>query len=63
MLLVDKIKGEQYSDAQFKALIKEEKDQVVQYQEEAKKNKRNKRKLKAQKRRLARTAFEQKRVF
>jgi hypothetical protein len=51
--LIDRVKGGQYTDAQFRSFSKEEKDRVARYREETRKNKKSKRKHSARKRKLA----------
>jgi hypothetical protein len=56
--LIDKVKGGQYTDAQFRSFTKEEKDRVARYCEEHKKKKKGKRKARNAKRRLAKAQSE-----
>jgi hypothetical protein len=51
--LIDRVKGGQYTDAQFRSFTKEEKDRVARYREETKKKKKGKRKARNTNRRLA----------
>jgi hypothetical protein len=56
--LIDKIKGGQYTDAQFRSFSKEEKDRVARYREETRNKKKSKRKFAAKKRKLAKAQSE-----
>jgi hypothetical protein len=59
--LINRVKGGQYTDAQFRSFSKEEKDRVARYREESKKKKKKKkgkRKARNTKRRLAKAQSE-----